>query len=147
MKIEIEENIQLIYSVMTEPEIWERITDDYSDLSTFTPPDDIYLSGYCDGELIGMARFSQVNPHLFEYHPMVFQKYRKKYSVEFHDRTIQTIKKMVSDVQLIALIPACFRDVYFFARRNGWQLSGKVTQGIKKHNKLQDINIVQYVEV
>ena len=60
---------------------------------------------------------------------------------------MKSIKNMLNDVQLIALIPCCFKDVYFFAKRNGWKLKGRVTQSIKKHGKLEDIWLVEYVEV
>ena len=71
-----EHNLEVVYSVMTDPEIWERITDDYADLDDFMPPDDIYFSAYKDGELIGVARFVVKSPHLCEFHPMVLKKYR-----------------------------------------------------------------------
>lgn len=143
MKIELEKNPEVIYMIMTEPEIWERITDDSADLDKFMPPNGIYLTAVKDGEIIGLARFTRVNSTLYEYHPMVLKKYRH-HSVEFHDKTVKTIKNMISGIELIAYIPECFKDVIFFARRNGWERKGKVTQGIVKHGKRHDIHILQY---
>lgn len=129
--------------IMTDRDIWERISDDYADLETFTPPNGIYLTAKKDGEIIGVALFSRVNSTLYEYHPMVLEKYRK-HSVEFHDKTIQTIKNMINGIKLIAYIPECFKDVIFFARRNGWERKGRVTQGILKHGEYHDLHLLEY---
>ena len=144
MWVKKEGSLSVVYQVMTNPEIWERISEDGQDVGDFIPCEDqIYLSAWKDGELIGVARFIEVNSHLYEYHPMVLEKFRN-HSVEFHDKTIQTIKNMVNGLQLISYIPCCYRDVYLFAKRNNWQISGRVTHGIKKHGELQDLHIMQY---
>lgn len=133
----------LIKSIITDPELWERLkedginTDDYEPILGFG---DLYLGAYVDDLLIGLFSYHKQNGSTISIHANILQKYRKQYAKEagrlaiayFAFDTHDTIQK------LIAEIPVIYKDVYHFSLNNGLIKEGINRKSILKNGELVD---------
>ena len=134
---------ELIKSIITDPELWERLKEDGLKAENYEPlmtENAMYLGVYVGDLLIGVFSYHKQNSSTINIHANILQKYRKQYAKEagrlaityFAYDTHDTIQK------LIAEIPVIYKDVYHFSLNNGLIKEGINRKSILKNGELVD---------
>ena len=134
---------ELIKSIITDPELWERLKEDGSNPDDYEPAmteKAIYLGVYVEDLLIGIFSYHKQHNSTINIHANILQKHRKQYAKEagrlaityFAYDTHDTIQK------LIAEIPVIYKDVYHFSLNNGLIKEGINRKSILKNGELVD---------
>lgn len=126
-------DIEEIKSIILDPEIYDRITDDKCPaLSKYEFSDPFgcrYIGGYLDGKLFGLLIC-----HDDEIHFQVMKPYRKGNPKSlFLQRAIEMLGKAVT-----AEIPALYPEVIHFAKQEGFREERIIKNGFRKHGKNHD---------
>ena len=124
------ESVEDIMTVLSHPEIWERVREDGID--DFTPPIDenhIYL---IDRPITGLFIAHWINAITMECHVQVLPEHRKG-AHEFGKKVIQWIRDNTHCKKLVAQIPFIYPDVAKFAESKGF-----LYEGINRHSYLKN---------
>lgn len=128
-----------ITSVITHPDIWERLVSDHSPAKEQWRPNlndsVIALAGRIP-ELIGIATYIKSSPIVYRAHFQVLPEYRKEYALDFALSSVEWMKENTSAEKLVAEIPEYHPNVIGFAHKTGFVVEGINTQSIKKDGKL-----------
>lgn len=124
-------------TILKDPEIYDRITDDNCPtLQDFVLPDRVrvhYIGGYVGGTLAALS----VIHHDNKFHFMVLEPYRR------HARELLKQSLSLWPVKVWCEIPACYRTVINFARRNGFVELGIIPKAHRKNGQIYDIHIMR----
>lgn len=127
-----------IRKVLCHPVIYECIkSDDNPGPEEFTPPDDAtYVSGYVDGEIIGIMVYHQVEEGL-KCHINVLPEYRKQYSTKFARMAFDFGE--AKNAVIYAEIPECYPNVLSFAKCFGFVETGIIKEKHAKNGVLNNV--------
>ena len=128
MIIERSYDYPLIRMIMTEPQIWFEISQNYTgDIEDFKPEVDnyVYLIGYDKMNVIGLFIIHK-SEHGYQCHVQVIPERRKKHAAEFGQKVIQWTWDNTDINKLTALIPFKFKNVISFAESQGFKIAGSI---------------------
>lgn len=115
---------------MTEPQIWQEICGNYSDIiSEFQPVRDnyIYLVGYDKLDIVGLFIIHS-SEFGYKCHIQVIPERRKKNAIEFGEKVIQWTWDNTDINKLTALIPSNLTNVIRFAETQGFKNAGSINE-------------------
>ena len=141
MKIKRTFNVKLVESVLTDPIIWEAISGGTSDRASYTIQDkriNIYLLGYEDDELIGLAI---VHPNMRKdwfCHFQVFKPKRKNFALLFAKSALEWIWSNTEIPNLSASIPVNHPNVKAFSVSMGFKEIGYILKTNKRYKHTVD---------
>lgn len=143
MKLEPITDLEVIKSVLTDPEMWERIKEDDNVLEEFIVPEDdklLWLGVHTDDGLAGLFFIHNVNLTTIQLHAHILEPFRKKYAKEAGKLVITYFANEMSDriQKLIAEIPVCYPDVYHFSLNNGLKNEGLNRRSMLKNGEYID---------
>lgn len=134
ISIHPEWDIELIRAFALHPDIWPRIADSNVNPDDWAPTfeNSVYLFVKAD-RYIGYWWLQTKNSITVQIHPVILPKYRK-YSAESY----RAIEKMIPCKKVMCEIPACYKDVVWFASRMGFEREG-VLKGAIDRDGIQDL--------
>lgn len=126
-----------IKSILTDPEIYDRITDDdcpsREDYEFSDPFGSQYFGGYVDGRLIGV-----VIHHDGEIHVNILKDFRREHKSEL----LREALKRIDRDEVRAEIPSLFPSIIQFAKDEGFREERIVKDGYRKNGKTYDTLIM-----
>lgn len=143
MKLEPIQDAEIVKEILTDPEMWARISEDDNDIEVFTVPISegiLWLGVYTDDGLIGLFYIHDINFTTVQLHAHILEPYRKQYAKEAGRLVIAYFANEMSDRinKLIAEIPVCYPDVYHFSLNNGLKDEGINRQSTLKNGEYMD---------
>ena len=126
-----------IKSVITHPDIYPRLIDDFSPKAYDWRParNRIYIKGETD-RIFGIVSAVPKSTIVYNVHINVIPEYRKDFAEEFAHRAIQWIWDNTEAKKLVAEIPEYHQNVVNFAQNVGFQIEGINLNSIQKDGKL-----------
>jgi len=138
-------NVDDIKEVLCHPAIYDSITDDGCTLAeSFEPPmnDEYqYIVGYVKGVPIGVMVYHKYRDGN-ECHVQVLPEYRKEYSKQFGQQSLE----FRGTAPLYAQIPDLYKNVLDFALLNNFKLIEKIDDGYIKNGVKHLVNVLKYKE-
>lgn len=131
---------QEIRGYFTAPDVWEWVSDDGCDLSTYRPPiiDQIaYFIPELDGKPIGCLMVVECNNATAELHSALLPEYRGKHTAECF-RALLGALSATRYTWLRTWVHDCNRAAYVAAKRVGFDLIGTEKQAYRKGGQLYD---------
>ena len=130
-------DIAEIKKILCHPEIFKRISDDYSiPINEFEPPLECeYIAGYVNSNIIGLMIYNKVNERV-KCHFQVLPEFRFKYSRQFVRMALDIGK--AKNASIYAEIPNCYPEVVNFAKKSGFKIVGKIVNSCKKSGLFYD---------
>lgn len=122
-------------SVILDPEIYDRITDDRCPQITELW-DDEYYGGYVDGEIVSVATFETFLDGL-KVHFMVLKEYRS-YARSLFEQSLSGHSGVV-----YAQIPACFMTTINFVKHHGFKLVKVEPESYIKYGEHHDRHLLK----
>jgi len=143
MKLESIKDMEVVKSILTDPEMWVRIKEDDNELDDFVIPDNdelLWLGIYTDDGLAGLFFIHNINLTTIQLHAHILEPFRKKYAKEAGKLVITYFAHEMNDriQKLIAEIPVCYPDVYHFSIKNGLKDEGINCKSILKNGEFMD---------
>jgi len=131
-----------IKTVLCHPEIYDRISDDYSiTVEEFEPPMDAeYIAGYVGNDIIGLMIY-HINDGKLECHFQVLPEFRQ-YSKEFARMALEIGK--AKNASIYAEIPDCYPEVIKFTTNFGFNIVGNIVDGHQKNGQSCDVKILRF---
>ncbi len=144
MEIKLTHDMDLVSSIMKEPEIWDAISGQYGDIiEEFQPrPDWAYLVGYVKLQPIGLFIVHQTSFGLWQCHVQVLPEHRTMHAVEFGEKVVKWVWDNTEINKLIALIPEIYPNVKKFSELQGFREEGYITKSYSKNGKYHDCWLV-----
>lgn len=133
-------DVDVIRSIMSHPDIYDRIAEDGTPERQDFIPDMIsfaYLAGVVNAEPIGVFVLHPVNGVTWECHVQVLPEYRKDYAHEFGEKCVEYCWELGVS-KLVAQIPFLYPNVKDFALRQGFELEGINRKSYLKNGQLYD---------
>jgi len=138
IKLEPTKDSQLIKTVLSDPELWERISEDgqkpeHMKISVFDPH--YWFRVMIDNEVAALVLFTQKGLHTINIHINVLKKYRKKYAKPIGKEIIRFFAEDAPKAwqKMNAEIPVIFHDVYQFSLN-----CGLTQEGINRSSTLKN---------
>jgi hypothetical protein len=133
----------LIYGIMTQPDLWATVAEDGQDVMSYAPDLDtecwVLMTTPEDNDPVALYVFKRVNSVMIEIHAQVLPQHRKQYSMETGRRAIEWIWANVPWCEkVIAWVPTLYPNVRDFTLANGFEIEGINTQSYRKHGKTHD---------
>ena len=135
---------QQILAIAQEPSIWERIAD-----NVLVPEDvtfkinrhekwwAIHLAK--EDKKIGLMHLNQLNNSALFYHPYLIKEYRylcHEMIQAFFHWFLKEIPNKIN--KILVIIPTCYKQVYNFAIKAGFNKEGYISQSYYKDKHLYD---------
>lgn len=144
MILKICEDREYIASVLTDEEMWERISDDTQYVEDFLV-DSIKANWMfikfttADGP-IGVYCLHPLNGTTWKIHAHILEPFREKYAVEAGKAMMEWMAMNLpqSVLKINAEIPVIFKDVYKFALKHGFQDEGINRKSFRIHGEIVD---------
>ena len=118
-------DIDLIKSILSNPEIYDRIADDKApsveDFEPVPPSDFVYY--LTDDENIGLVFLHWKNGVALEGHVHVLKEHRDK-AMTFSEKALKWIWKNTGALKIVVSIPSIYPDVVRFVEKNGFEREG-----------------------
>ena len=127
--------MDLIKSFMTLPEIWERCADDLADEWTEKKDNTMYVMVIEENEMIGVIQIDGTTSIEMTIHPYLLKKYRfkgREMMFSFYKAFLDTDYHKIR-----ATIPFCYKSVFNFAKKVGFEL-----EGIQRLSTIKQGNII-----
>ncbi len=144
MILEITNNADIVKSLMTDSEIWEKIKEDGIEKESFNPvifSNVIMLTAVVD-EVIGMHQFTD-HGHKVLYHPILLKKFRKQYGREFFGLGIKWFFDNTKCSKLTAEIPVTDKSTINLAKHLNFNEIATIKNGVSKNNKFIDLKVLR----
>jgi len=144
MILELTNDPELVKSLMTDSEIWEKIKEDGIDKDSFNPTirgHVIMLSAVVD-ELIGLHQFTDHGGKVL-YHPILLKQFRKQYGREFFANGIKWFFDNTKCDKLTAEIPVTDKSTINLAKHLNFEEISTIENGVRKNNKLIDLKVLR----
>lgn len=133
-------DMKLVKSIMTEPEIWERASEDGTDPVSWYPGTDaftVWLLCLEDGEPIGIILIHTDNSVSLKIHPYLRTEHRTKGRLmmgAFYEWFLNSTQDKVNKINVS--IPVNQQKVINFAKKVGFQKEGLNRDSYLKNGKL-----------
>lgn len=125
---------------LNDTELYERISDDFTDPEKFVPENSLYLGWFEDNICKAVLMIHPENAIVLNIHMHIPKKYRGKNSLKMGlgliEHLIETRNKRY--VKINAKIPDLFPDVIRFAEKCGFQKEGTDRKSHIKNGKYYD---------
>lgn len=123
-----------------DPDLLDRITDDYVDSACWTPERSLWLGWFEDDECKSLLEVAPENRTVVSIHIYIPRKNRGKASFTMGsgllNHLIDNLDKRVAKIN--AKIPVLYPDVVRFAEKNGFEVEGVDRQSHMKDGSLHD---------
>ena len=126
--------------IIDDTEMFDRISDDYTDLSKIDISQSIWLGYFKDGICQGLLSAHEENAIVLNIHIHIPIKYRGKHSVEICTRLIDYLYKNSDErfVKINIKVPVIYPDVIKFAKKCGFEKEGIDRKSFKKNGLFHD---------
>lgn len=123
-----------IRAILTDPDIYERITsDDAKKVEIPLTRDFFYLIAEVSGNPIGLAILHPYEDG-FEAHYQVLPQYRKSHAVQFAQKALE----MFRGHKIYGLVPEYYPNVIAFDKKIGFEHIDTIPNDFKKDGQLYD---------
>ena len=129
---------KLVRSILLDPEINARVTDDSNAKLKINTKKQCWVKMEVDGELIGVWCLHPLNRWTVRIHAHVLAEYRDKHAMDTCRAILQWFLDNCDYLKIVAEIPDCYPDVIKFAQKNGFQIEGCNRESVMKSGKLID---------
>jgi hypothetical protein len=138
MTIEPCTNPKVIKQILSDPELWERISQStkIDDWEPCLDIDNSWFACWEGGEPIGCFLFEVCNESTIEIHINILKQYREEFSYKIGCEIIKLFSENPVFDKMIAAIPECCKDVYQYTIKFGFINEGINRLSIKKNGKL-----------
>lgn len=133
-------DVDIVRSILTHPDIYDRISEDGApSAESYQPNMDsaTFLVGVVDAMPIGVFIVHQINGVTWECHLQVLPEHRKNHASEFLTRCIDLVSN-AGVKKIVAQIPYLYPNVKDFALRHGFHIEGVNRKSYLKHGQLYD---------
>lgn len=139
-------NPELIREFMTQPKLYDRMTEDHSVEADSWAPNlilSLWVMAYeiQDQELdiAGMFAFVPETPILYQFYPAINPEYwGHKHTVEAGKLAVQWLWDNTAAQKIITKAPVLYPDALKWAQRVGFKREGIQRQSFLKHQELHD---------
>ncbi|TDI80628.1 MAG: hypothetical protein E2O80_06320 [Betaproteobacteria bacterium] len=144
MNLEITRDSEIIKKVMTDSDIWSKISIDNVEKSDFNPeiPANIIFLAAFVSDVIGLHMFTSYKNGVL-YHPMLLKPYRKDYGREFFSNGIKWFFDNTDNDSLGAEIPISHKSTINLAKHLNFKDLGIRKNGILKNGNYLDLQILR----
>lgn len=132
---------ELIWSIMTEPQMWETVAEDGQDPQKYVPEVERegWLLVYDEDDIYALYRIHAMNSTTCEIHTQVLPKHRRKRSL---DTGVPVLKWIYENApmykKLVCWIPDIYPNVRAFAEHFGFKHEGTNRKSYMKNGELRD---------
>ena len=144
MILELTNDPDLVRSLMTDSDIWEKIKEDGIEKDSFYPTirgHVIMLSAIVD-EPIGLHQFTDHGDKVL-YHPILLKQFRKQYGREFFKLGIKWFFDNTKCSKLTAEIPVTDKSTINLAKHLNFNEISTIKNGVSKNNKFIDLKVLR----
>ena len=132
-------DMNAVKAFLIQPEVWERASEDYEDVSQFYPHNDelsVWLECVDDGDFIGLILVHHDNSTTLRIHPYMASKEKSREMMSDFFKWVLTLPDQIQ--KIIVTIPSCYKIVHNFARKVGFIDEGINRLSYTKGGKLYD---------
>lgn len=131
-------DLDRVYKVLKDPEIFSRIAEQGIDIDDYEAPiDAIYIM---DHNNTCLMIYHWSNSITLECHVQVLKDYRETRASMFGKAALDWAWNNTNAAKIVAQIPECFPDVLKFAEKNGF-----VVEGINKNSYMRKGKLISQV--
>ena len=142
--IEPTQDFEQITSILTDNEMWPRISEDGQNKDEFIVSENagfLWFGVFAeDGEMVGVFFFHYLNLSTFQAHIHILEKHRKDYAkcsiIGMLEYFVHKISHRVN--KIVLEIPVIYPDVYHFTKKYGFYDEGVNKDSIYKGGKFVD---------
>lgn len=138
---------KLIKEFLTEPELWDRVSEYGQESKDFEPSmDEImhWIGLYTDDTLFGIGCIHATNATTAVIHINIQHDYRYKFAVSGGTMLLKYFLRWTDFDKLIAEVPVTYKAVVDFTQSMGFSVEGLNRKSINKDNRLVDqVNLGQ----
>lgn len=133
-------DVEVVRSILTHPDIYDRISEDGAlPREDYIPPmiGCAYVLGIVGAEPIGVMIYHPINGVTWECHVQVLPEFRRSHAEEFTQKAIAWAWDMGAK-KIVAQIPVIHPNVRQFALKCGFEDEGINRRSHMKNNQLHD---------
>ena len=131
-------NEEQIRKFVTQPVIWDKISDDLHSVEKYKPDmDDLWLAVFEGPIIIGMCCFNLINSITVGIHPYFAKRHKGRKGIITCLEWIKNQEFRRID-KVIAVIPLCYKSVYNCARKIGFFEEGISKKSFLKNSIVYD---------
>lgn len=139
MIIERTFDYDLVDSILTHPEIYKTIADDFAPpANEFKTPRSEEIIYLIDDQAIGVMVYSPASQIVMDCHVQVLPEHRKERALAFGKAVIEWLWRETGFKKINAQIPFLYPNVREFAERNGFVVEGINRGSYLKNGELYD---------
>ena len=144
MILELTTDAELVRSLMTTSEIWEKIKTDNVDKNSFVPiiPSNVITLSAVVDEVIGMHQFTD-HGYKVLYHPILLKQFRKQYGREFFEKGIKWFFDNTKCSKLTTEIPVTDKSTINLAKHLNFNEISIIKNGVSRNNKSIDLKVLR----
>ena len=144
MILELTNDAELVKSLMTDAEIWEKIKEDGIEKESFNPviPINVMIVIAVTDSVIGMHHFTDHGNKVL-YHPILLKRFRKEYGREFFGLGIKWFFDNTKCSKLTAEIPVTDKSTINLAKHLNFNEIATIENGVSKNNKFIDLKVLR----
>jgi len=137
-------DINLIKNIMTDNDIWEKISADGDTKDGFNPvlPENVTVLSAVVDSVIGLHIFTQHSDRVL-YHPMLLKEYRNSHGRVFFKKGLEWFFDNTSSDVLEAEIPVNHISTINLAEKLNFKKINTKRDGIKKDGQLIDLQVLR----
>jgi len=144
MILETTRDINLIQSIMTDSDIWEKIKIDRVSKEEFKaeiPSNMLVLAAKVEN-VIGLHLFRKGTESVI-YHPMLLKSFRKEFGREFFDKGIKWLFNNTPYKIIDVEIPITHRSTINLAKHLNFKESGIKKEGVEQNGHKLDLQLLR----
>jgi len=144
MILEITNDTELIKSLMTDSEIWEKIKEDGIEKESLKAviPNNVIILKAIINEVIGIHQFTNHGDKVL-FHPILLKRFRKDHGREFFDKGIKWFFDNTKCSKLTAEIPVTDKSTINLAKHLNFDEISTIENGVRKNNKFIDLKVLR----
>ena len=144
MILELTHDMNLIKSIMTDSEMWEKVSNDLCDKEDFDPifPANAIIVAAIVESVIGLHMSSWHSDRVL-YHPMLLKPFRRTYGRVFFEKGLEWFFNNTSSTALEAEIPVNHVSTINLAENLNFKKIDTQKDGIKKNGKFIDLQVLR----
>lgn len=144
MVLELTTDNELVHSIITDADIWDKVQVDEAELETFSvdlPQNMMALTAKVK-EVIGIHLFKAINDRVI-YHPMLLKPFRREFGREFFSKGISWLFDNTSFNFIDVEIPVTHKSTINLARHLNFKDSGIKKDGVSHKGMLLDLQLLR----
>ncbi len=134
-------NVNLITSVVTDPDIWETATEDGHEPDSYFPDvnSNCFIAAVEDKEVIGVFELRALNKVLLDVHPYILPEFRGKKALEAGRKLLEWVYFNAPQyAKLTGTVPTIYKNVKIYCNMLGFKEEGFNKSSFLKNGQILD---------